>query len=62
MDMASIHATFLAEALLNWFEQDVSESEALACYHKRRNEHARAEYHRTITLARDLRRLERELL
>jgi flavin-dependent dehydrogenase len=60
MDMASVHATFLAEALLAWFGQNTSESEALTNYHRRRNEHALAGYHRTVTLARDLRQLKRE--
>jgi 2-polyprenyl-6-methoxyphenol hydroxylase-like FAD-dependent oxidoreductase len=60
MDMASVHATFLAEALLAWFGQTMSEEEALASYHQRRNDHALMGYHRTVTLARDLRQLKRE--
>jgi 2-polyprenyl-6-methoxyphenol hydroxylase-like FAD-dependent oxidoreductase len=61
MDMASVHATFLAEALLAWFRQTMSEEEALTSYHQRRNDHALTGYHRTVTLARDLRQLKREV-
>jgi hypothetical protein len=60
MDMAGVHATFLAEALLAYFGQNTSESEALASYHRRRNDHALIGYHRTVTLARDLRQLKRQ--
>ncbi len=59
MDMASVHATFLAEALLAWFGQLISEPEALARYHRRRNEHALNGYHRTVSLASDLRQIQR---
>ena len=61
MDMASVHATFLAESLMSWFRQSMAESEALASYHQRRNAHALEGYHRTVTLARDLRQLKRNL-
>ena len=61
MDMASVHAAFLAESVISWLSQSMSESEALASYHQRRNEHARESYHRTITLAQDLRQLKRNL-
>ena len=61
MDMASVHATFLAESLIGWFRQSMTESEALASYHQRRNAHALEGYHRTVTLARDLRQLKRNL-
>ena len=61
MDMASVHATFLAESLISWFRQSMTESEALASYHQRRNAHALEGYHRTVTLARDLRQLKRNL-
>jgi len=61
LDMASIHATFLTDALLAWFGQNASESDALASYHRRRNNHALAGYHRTVALARDLRQLKREV-
>jgi flavin-dependent dehydrogenase len=60
MDMAGVHATFLAEALLAYLGQNTSESEALASYHRRRNDHALIGYHRTVTLARDLRQLKRQ--
>jgi 2-polyprenyl-6-methoxyphenol hydroxylase-like FAD-dependent oxidoreductase len=57
IDMASMHATFLTEALLAWFGGELSEQDALALYHQRRNDHALDGYHQTITLARDLRQL-----
>lgn len=60
MDTAGVHATFLAEALLAWFGKSMPEEEALARYHRRRNDHALTGYHRTVTLARDLRQLKRE--
>jgi flavin-dependent dehydrogenase len=58
IDMASMHATFLAEALLSWFGSSASEEDALASYHRRRNEHALPGYHQTVALARDLRLLQ----
>lgn len=61
MDMASVHATFLAEALRAWFDRDMPEKEALESYHRRRNDHALMAYHRTVSLARDLRQLKREV-
>ena len=57
MDMASTHASFLAEALCQWFDGRLSQSEALASYHQRRNEHALEDYRRTIHVARNLRKL-----
>src|SRR5689334_12900473 len=39
MDMASTHAVFLAEALISWFAGTMSEGDALASYHQRRNSH-----------------------
>jgi 2-polyprenyl-6-methoxyphenol hydroxylase-like FAD-dependent oxidoreductase len=56
MDMASTHASFLAEALCQWFDGGLSQSEALASYHQRRNEQALEDYRRTVYLARDLRK------
>ena len=56
MDMAGTHASFLAEALCEWFDGRLSQSEALASYHQRRNEHALEDYRRTVYIARDLRK------
>jgi flavin-dependent dehydrogenase len=57
MDMAGVHARFLAEALLDRFGGMSSEGEAMASYHERRNEHGLEPYRQTVTLAADLRRL-----
>ncbi|HYO49519.1 MAG TPA: NAD(P)/FAD-dependent oxidoreductase [Chloroflexia bacterium] len=57
IDMAGVHATFLAEALLSWFGGSESEADALAKYHARRNEHCMPGYHQTVALGRDLRQL-----
>jgi 2-polyprenyl-6-methoxyphenol hydroxylase-like FAD-dependent oxidoreductase len=56
MDMAGTHASFLAEALCEGFDGRLSQSEALASYHQRRNDHALKGYQRTVYLARDLRK------
>jgi flavin-dependent dehydrogenase len=56
MDMAGTHASFLAEALCEWFDGRLSQSEALASYHQRRNEHALKGYQRTVYVAHDLRK------
>lgn len=58
MDMAGTHASFLAEALYQWFDGKLCQSEALASYHQRRNEHALEVYRQTVSAARDLRQLE----
>ena len=58
IDMASMHSTILAQALLSWLGGSTSEEDALASYHKRRNEHALPGYHQTVALARDLRQLQ----
>ncbi len=57
MDMASTHATFLAEALIAWLDNRMSERDALDSYHQRRNEHGLAVYRRTTQLASDLRQI-----
>lgn len=57
MDMASMHATFLGEAIREWFDGGMGETEALALYHQRRNEHGLGAYRQTVTLARDLSQL-----
>jgi len=58
IDLASMHATFLAAALLSWLGGSMSEEDALASYHGHRNEHALPGYHQTVALARDLRQLQ----
>ncbi len=57
MGMPGVHATFLAEALLNWFGGTTSEAEAMASYHTRRNEHGLESSRQTVMLAADLRQL-----
>jgi len=54
IDMAAVHATFLAESLGLWLGGGLSEGEALAAYRARRDAHALDMYRRTVTLARDL--------
>jgi flavin-dependent dehydrogenase len=58
IDMAGVHATFLAEAIVEWLDGAADERSALAAYHERRNAHGLAEYHDTVRLAPDLRQLE----
>jgi flavin-dependent dehydrogenase len=57
MDLAGIHAGYLAEALLGWFGGTNCEDEALATFHERRNAHALPLYQETLTIGRDLRQL-----
>jgi flavin-dependent dehydrogenase len=57
IDKAMVHATFLAEALGDWFAGHRSEQEALAAYHARRNTDGVASYRMTVDLSRDLRQL-----
>ena len=59
IDMASVHATFLAEAISEYLSGAKSETDALAGYHERRNGHALELYHKTVNLAADLRALAR---
>lgn len=51
IDMATRHATYLAEALGTWLSGRISEQGALAAYHQRRNEHGFSKYHAAIALA-----------
>jgi flavin-dependent dehydrogenase len=57
MDMASVHATFLAEAIVEWLGGSVDELTAMAGYHERRDAHGLPEYHQTVRYAADLRAL-----
>ena len=57
MDKATVHGTFLAEALLDWFAGKTSEAEARARYHRRRNDDGLESYHFTVQMSRDLRQM-----
>lgn len=57
MDMAGVHATYLAQALIQWFEGSLSEAEALASYQRQRDERDLQTYHRVVNYAKDLRQL-----
>lgn len=57
IDMATVHATFLAEALVEVFSGRVDEAAALAQYAARRDEHALEPYAATVSLAPDLRQM-----
>ena len=58
MDMAAVHATFLADAIVDWLHGSADERTAFARYHQRRNAHGLAGYHETVRHAADLRKLE----
>lgn len=57
MDMAGMHAGFLAEALLEALDGSTSEAEAMRGYHTRRDTHGLPGYRQTAALGRDLRQL-----
>jgi flavin-dependent dehydrogenase len=57
IDMAGVHATFLAEAIIEWLHGSVDERTALAGYHERRDAHGLAPYQETVRFAADLRAL-----
>jgi flavin-dependent dehydrogenase len=54
MDNASMHATFLADALVAWLDGREGESEALSRYHERRDAHALDGFHETVEIGRNL--------
>ena len=58
MDMAGVHATFLAEAITDWLQEGADEATALAGYHERRNAHGLDSYHYTVRFGADLSELE----
>ena len=58
MDMAGVHATFLADAIVDWLQGDAPEQTALATYHERRDAHGLDAHQETVRLAGDLRLLE----
>ena len=57
MDCAGVHATFLAEAIVEWLRGSADEGSALAGYHARRDAHGLPGYHETTHYAADLREL-----
>ena len=57
MDMAGVHATFLAEAIVDWLGGSADERTAMAGYHERRDAHGLVGYHETVRYAADLRAL-----
>ena len=57
MDMAGVHATFLAEAITDWLGGATAEQTALGAYGERRDAHGLHDYHETVRLAADLREL-----
>ena len=56
MDMAGVHAGFLAEAIVGWLDGGAGERAAMTGYHRRRDAHALPAYHETLRGAADLRR------
>jgi flavin-dependent dehydrogenase len=58
IDMAGVHATFLADAIIDWLRGSADERTAFARYHQRRNAHGLGPYHETVRFAADLRKLE----
>jgi hypothetical protein len=57
--MAGVHATFLADAIIDAWWGSADERTALARYHERRNAHGLDAYHDTVRFAADLRALEK---
>lgn len=54
MDMASTHAAFLADSIVDWFSGRSSEAEAFDRYHRARDDHALEAFGETVGLAPDL--------
>ena len=57
MDNASVHATFLAEALTAWLSGSAPEDEAIGRYVERRDAHALEGFHDSVGFGRDLNQL-----
>jgi hypothetical protein len=55
MDMAGVHAGFLADAIIGWLDGSVDERRAMASYHERRNAHGLPGHHETVRAGADLR-------
>jgi flavin-dependent dehydrogenase len=58
IDMAGMHATFLAESIIELLQGGADEEAAYAKYHERRNDHGLDDYHYTVRYAADLRKLD----
>lgn len=58
IDMAGVHATFLADAVVDALQEGADERAAFDTYHARRNEHALEPYRETVHFAADLRKFE----
>ena len=58
--LAGVHATFLAEAIVDWLRGSADEAAAMAGYHERRDGHGLPGYHETTHYAADLRRSTRD--
>jgi hypothetical protein len=58
IDMAGVHATFLAEAIVDWLRGAADERTAFTTSHERRNAHGLGPYRDTVRYAADLSRLE----
>ena len=54
MDNAAVHATFLAESIDEFLSGRVSEDESMTTYHRRRDEHALADFRETCGLGLNL--------
>jgi flavin-dependent dehydrogenase len=55
MDLAAVHATYLAEAIDGWLSGQVGERAAMVGYHARRDAHALEGFRETVELGRDFR-------
>lgn len=58
IDMAGMHATFLADAIVDRVQEGADEQAVYTRYHERRNDHGLDDYQHTIRYAADLRKLE----
>ena len=58
IDMAGVHATFLADAIVGALDGSADERTAFATYHDRRNEHGLEAYRETVRYAADLRQFD----
>jgi flavin-dependent dehydrogenase len=59
IDMAGVHATLLADAIIDALHGSADERTAFTRYHERRNAHGLGAYHDTVRFAADLRTLEK---
>ena len=58
IDMAGVHATFLADAIVHRLREGGDDRVVYSRYHERRNDHGLDDYHDTVRCAADLRGLE----